>query len=68
MADIWDEQQDPALRRMREGLALPKITEPEPPEVDVAAEVRHLRDRLERGDVSVADRLRALLARIRHEG
>lgn len=77
VADEWDPEHDPALRRMRDALDRPPTPVPVPearsapqappvaPEPDLA-EMRALRDRVAAGDRGAADRLRALLASWRH--
>ena len=76
--EAWDEEHDEGLRRMADALAGPRTGaseapgRPDTPEVvaestsaDPLAEVASLTARLRGGDLSVRDRLAALLGRLR---
>ena len=69
VVDIWDPEQDPAQRRVRDALeARPPEAPPAPDPVvvaplDVAEEIEVLTARIRSGDRSVIARLRHLLGR-----
>jgi len=74
--EAWDEEHDEGLRRMQDALAprAPETAQERPFGIDVVqdaapadplAEVASLTARLRAGDVSVRDRLAALLGRLR---